>query len=311
MPRHHRVQRRRLHRAVGIALVLVLVVTPGLASTAAAAPPQFLGTFTSPNLCSPRGVGLLPSGDVLVGSDCVTPHMERFTAVGGFVGSWLFSGDYLGPPNGVAVDGSGNVFVTDTEGNRVLKLTSAGVLITSWATPSQPADIAMDAAGNVYVLAFGNGVVSKYTNGGALLTTIGTVGSGLGQLQAASGIAVDASGRLYVADITRMRILRFLANGTFDMEFVATNEPTDVAPGPDGNVYVTVSNTSQLRQYSSSGVLLFSWISGLELPYRIVISPTGALYISEQINNRISLFQIDAATSTSRSTFGRLKALYR
>lgn len=321
MTRHLRTQHRHLHQAHHFTLILAILIPPTFARIAVAAvPPAFQGTFTSASLCSPRGIGLSPSGDVFVGSDCLNPHMQRFTAAGALLGTWPFPSGYEGSPNGVAVDGSGSVFVTDYDGARVHKFTSSGALVTTWGSTgvapgqfSQPVDIAVDVSGNVYVVELNGKRVQKFTNGGSYLATIGSAGSGPGQFQSPLGLAIDATGRIYVADADRLRILRFLANGTFDMEFAVPVAPTDVAVGPDGNIYVIHFDPSPVRQYSPGGVLLqgFGPPGGLAGPYRITISPAGAIFITEQYNTRVTKFQIDLTTTTARTTFGRLKALYR
>ena len=63
-------------------------------------------------------------------------------------------------PSGVAVDGSGNVYVTDIALSQIVKFTSAGVFLTKWGSAgsangqfSNPSAIASDGSGNVYVTA--------------------------------------------------------------------------------------------------------------------------------------------------------------
>lgn len=316
MARHRCTAHRHLQLAQGLTLFLAILVSAGLArdATAAPVPPIFLGTFTSGGLCSPRGIGLSPSGVVYLGSDCSDPqHMERFTASGVPLSAWDFFPGYLGPPNGVALDGSGNVFVTDYEGSRLHKYTGLGAFISSWATAFRPVDIAVNSSGDVFVAIQDGKVVQKFSNGGTFLGTIGSAGVGPGQFQDPSGIAVDAIDRIYVADFTRMRILRFLADGSFDMEFAVPASPSDVAVGPDGNIYVVRSDFGLVHQYSAAGTLLqtFSSPNGLLVAYRIAISPSGVIYIVEQNNNRVTMFQIDRVTSAAHTTFGRLKAMYR
>src|SRR5262245_53461592 len=162
--------KRHLRHAHGFTLLAILF-SPGLARIAAAAPPPpppppvFVGTFTSPSLCSPRGVAPLQNGDVLVGSDCVAQHhMERFNSAGSLIGSWAFPADYQGTPNGVTLDVSGNVLVTDSEGGRVLKFTPGGILLASWATGLVPADIAVNSSGDVFVAALNGHRVQKFTS---------------------------------------------------------------------------------------------------------------------------------------------------
>jgi sugar lactone lactonase YvrE len=298
-------------------LILTFLIGPAFGRIAAAAAPHFEGTFTSPSLCSARGIALSPSGDVFVGSDCGGPghHMEHFTAAGALVGTWgfLLSG-YLGPPNGVALDALGRVFVTDCDGNHVDKYSSSGALLGGIRTASGPVDVAVNASGEVLVAALYGPQVQKFSSNGSLLATIGSAGDGPGQYQSPHGITVDASGRIYVADGDRRRILRFLADGSFDMEFATEIGPDDVGVGPDGTIYVVGFYSGTVYQYSSSGALLLSFTSplGLYEPYRIAISPDGVIFITEQESRtRITKFQIDLATPAMRTTFGRLKAIYR
>ncbi len=263
-------------------------------------------------MCSPRGIALTPSGDVFVGSDCFSPHLARFTATGAFLGTWGLGTGFQGPPNGVAIDGAGNLFVTDYDGLSVVKFSSTGARLTSWTTTTPPVDIVVNGSGEVFVSEITGRRVVKYTNNGVSLGTIGVAGSGPGQYDVPQGIGMDATGRLYVADWGRKRILRYLANGTFDMEFATSGQPYDVAAGPDGNVYVVFLGGGAIG-YSPAGALLF----GLPTPdgasgaFRIVIGPTGAIYFAEQNSNRVTWYQMASSTSAQRTTFGRLKALYR
>jgi len=159
--------------------------------------------------------------------------------------------------------------------------------------------------------------VQKLSSTGTQLAVIGSGGSGPGQFQDPSGIGLDEGGRLYVTDYTRKRILRFKTDGSFDMEFATPVAPTDVAVGPDGNIYVITfdinGNYSQVRQFSPTGQLLleFGAPTGMDGAFRILISPAGKIYITVQRPNSVAKFQIDMSTPAVPSTFGRVKALYR
>jgi sugar lactone lactonase YvrE len=295
---------------MGLALFLAAM---GLAPAASAAPPTDAGNFTSPGLCSPRGIALTPAGGVLVGSDCLNPHIARFTAAGVFLGTWSFPPGYIGSPNGLAIDGSGNVFVTDYDGDRVYRLTSQGDMTGVWNAPDGPVDVAVNGLGEVFVSGLIGRQVWKFTNGGTYLATIGSTGLGSGQFYEPNGLAVDALGRLYVADSGRGRVLRFLPNGSFEMEFATPSPPQDVAVGPDGRVYVVPLGGNTVYQYSAGGTLLTSFqsLNGMNGAFRIAISPTGVIYITEQYNHRITKFQIDLTTGAIRRSFGELKVTYR
>ena len=313
MTRHLRTERRQVPRARLSMLILAVLMLPGFVRVVLAAAPLFQGTFTSPGMCSPRGIALTPSGEVMVGSDCLASHLARFTVAGVFVGDWGLPQGFDGAPNGVAVDGPGNVFVTDTNAGRVYKVTGDGIATAVWSTTISPVDLAVNGSGDVFVAALDSRRVDKFTNNGVFLATLGSAGGGVGQYLQPVGLGMDASGRLYLADPGRGRVLRFLPTGSFDMEFAPPASPSDVAVGPDGNVYVITTADNVVYQYSPSGVLLRSFQSpaGMDLAWRITISSTGAIYITEQRNNRVTMFQIDMTTSASRMAFGRLKALYR
>src|SRR4029079_10891401 len=244
-------------------LAVVLLMGVGFQRIASAAAPVFQGTFTSPTLCSPRGIALSSSGDVIVGSDCSAQmHIERFTAAGAFLFSLPFPAGFQGSPNGIALDGSDHIFVTDTDGHRVNKLTSSGAPMTSWSTAIQPVDVAVNASGDVFVSDNLGQRVQKFSNDGALLGTIGSAGSEPGQYSRPDGIAVDADGRIYVADAdvsTSPRILRYLPNGSFDMTTHQPVRPSDIAVGPDGIVYVVSTSSNSVYQYSPNGSLLHTF----------------------------------------------------
>src|SRR5205823_1205028 len=80
---------------------------------------------------------------------------------GAFLTTWGSAGSGDGQfayPGGVAVDGSGNVFVADTGNDRVQKFTNTGTFLTKWGSPgtgdgqfSLPEGVAVDGSGNVFV----------------------------------------------------------------------------------------------------------------------------------------------------------------
>ncbi len=133
-------------------------------------------------------------------------------------------------PKGVAVDGSGNVYVADMNNHSIRKITSGGVVSTLAGTGSsgfvdsadsaggvakfnKPRGVAVDGDGNVYVADSSNHSIRKITSGGVVSTLAGTGSSGstngagnVAKFNDPRGVAVDSSGNVYVADTYNYRI---------------------------------------------------------------------------------------------------------
>ena len=125
-------------------------------------------------------------------------------------------------PFGVAVDPSGNVFVTDSGNHRIQKFTSFGGFLASWGEfgPglgqfSSPTGVAVDPSGNVFVTDFGNRRILKFKGNGIFTTKWGSHGSADGQFRDPFGIAVKPAKisfleeRVFVADSQNHRVQVF------------------------------------------------------------------------------------------------------
>ena len=100
-------------------------------------------------------------------------------------------------PLGVAVSGSGDVYVADTNNNRVSEFTQAGA----------------------FVQAFGKDVGGSGVDVCTSSCVAGTAGAGAGQLDGPRGVAVSGSGHIYVADTNNNRVSEFTQAGTFVQAF--------------------------------------------------------------------------------------------
>jgi Bacterial Ig-like domain (group 3)/NHL repeat len=168
---------------------------------------------------------------------------------GGYVQTIVASAGLLSSA-GVAVDAIGNVYIADTNNNRVLKETVSGSGYTETVIPtgslSSPAAVAVDLNGSLYIADTMNNrvLLESLTTGSFIESTIGN------NLSAPTGVAIDANGNVYVADTGNQRVLKeTLSGGTYSQSVVQTGSPTiprGVAVGGNGNLYLADSSAGRI-----------------------------------------------------------------
>ena len=236
-------------------------------------------------------------------------------------------------PEAVAVDAAGNVYVADTGNSTLRKITPAGVVTTlaglaqtpgrsdgtgTEARFSNPKGIAVTAAGTVFVADTSNHLIRQCTAAGVVTTLAGAAQSGStdGTGSAAAfrnprGLAVDASGNLYLADtdnctlrkVTPAGVVTTLAGtagtaGSTDGPGAEARfkQPHAVALDPAGNLWVADSGNTTIRKVTAAGVAStvvsqagsnFGMVTGplpgsLAYPAGLAIDPvTGSLALSD------------------------------
>ena len=191
------------------------------------------GTGTAARFSGPKGLEVDGAGNVFV-ADTENHTIRKITPTGvvtTLAGKARSSGSADGTgaaalfnsPQGVAVDGAGNVFVADTGNHTIRKISPTGVVTTVAGSAGLPANIdatgtaarfntpsglAVDGAGNVLVADAYNHTVRKITPDGVVTTLTGTAGSSGGagatgnaaRFLRPSDVALDGAGNVFVAD---------------------------------------------------------------------------------------------------------------
>ena len=170
----------------------------------------------------PMGIAVDAKGNVLV-ADTNNARIEKFSPTGGYVSSMGIKGigyGQLGAPNGIAIDAVGNIYVADASKHVVEKLAPDGSVMSEWKGPAPgfygPRRIAIGTDESVYVVDQGRTRIVKFSPDGQVLTTWGGSGSGDGQFNDHTSVAVDpTTNKVYVADPRNSRIQVFDSNGKF------------------------------------------------------------------------------------------------
>lgn len=263
------------------------------------------GQALSAQLSSPKGIAIDSAGNLYIAD--TNNHRIRKIGTDGVIttiagtGTGTFGGDNaaatlarVNSPQGVAVDGSGNVYIADTSNNRIRKINTSGTISTVagngtggyladnvMATTTRinaPRGVALDNSGNFYIADTSNNRIRKVDTSGLITTVAGTgtasfSGDGgvatSATIRAPQAVTLDSANNLYIADTTNHRI-RKVSSGTITTLTgtgsagyggdggVATigqiSSPAGIAVGSTGNVYI--GDTGNLRVRKISGGLI-------------------------------------------------------
>ena len=249
------------------------------------------GTGTAAKFHEPRGLAIDSSGTLYVAD--YENQLVRKVSSAGVVTTLAGGADIIGSTDGqgtaarfmalqgIAVDGAGNVYVTESGNRNVRKITASGLvttLTTGTGNFGEPRGIAVDASGNLYVGDYGSNVVRKVTSTGTVSTHAGTsptAGSTDGTTSSAlfnapSGVAMDSAQNLYVADTLNNTVRKIsptgtvttlagLAGRTSSVDGTGTaarfQDPYAVAVDGLGNLFVADATDHSIRKISSAGVV--------------------------------------------------------
>ena len=275
----------------------------------------------------------------------VTPGRTSNTTAGtGAVGYSSDTGSAtaatLADPAAVAYDAAGNLYLADANNHVVREISITGIITTLAGTGIQgysgdgaaansaqldtPTGIAVDTTGNIYIADSHNHRIREIS-GGVITTLAGTGTPGFSgdsaaataaQLSLPSGVAVDSSGNIYIADTNNHRI-REITNGTIttiagdgeelyagdnaSAKAAALDSPTSVAVDASGSVYIADRLNQRIREVNNGIITTFAGTSAegfsgdgasakaanLAKPSGVSIDAAGNFYIVDTDNQRI------------------------
>lgn len=266
----------------------------------------------------------------------------------------------LNHPEDVFVDTSGNLYVADTENGAIRKIGTDGNINTVVGSPTtvgvgysgdggaaasagliEPFSVYIDGTGQIFIAERADGRIREVNNKGIINTIVGTGTLGFSgdggpaakaQLNLPTGVALDSSGNVYIADDGNFRI-RKDAGGTLNT--IAGNgvysysgdggkataaqiyAPQGVAADAAGNFYIADTGNNVVRKVAANGVI--STIAGngtagstgdggsataaeLNAPQGVAVDSSGNLYIADTANSRVRKVTPGGAISTYAGT---------
>ena len=134
-------------------------------------------------------------------------------------------------------------------------------------------------------------------------------GSGNGMLYGPRGVALDASGDVYIADCDNNRIQKFTASGTYIMQWGSEgggngqfNFPCAIAVDTSGDIYIADGNNHRIQKFTSDGTYITQW--GVAFPYGVTVDKDGNVYVVDLGSHRVQKFTNGGALLTQWGSFG-------
>ncbi len=282
------------------------------------------GPATAAKFSSPHGIAVDNSGNVYFAdypNNCVrkvnTAGIITTIAGQGTSGTGdngLATAAKLSAPYGIAIDGSGNLYIAEYLGSRIRKINSAGIITTiagtgthgysgdnGPATAAQfrsPTGIAVYRNGNLYTCDAYDNRVRRITGSGIITTISGTgtggyngdnISASSAELHGPMGIALDAAGDIYIAEFESNRIRR-IQSTVFVNNLTKLRDEMSIYPNPSSGrftVRITSEQEEQVNVYimDMAGRRVKEVTVATNKPEEVdIVSPPGVYFVTAVTN---------------------------
>jgi len=272
----------------------------------------------------------------------------------------------LNNPMGLAADADGNIYIADNGNNVVRVVNTAGIIknfagtgasgysgdgdTAHYGTLRLPQALAISATGDLFIAEGGNHIIRKVAAGTRIMSTVagtgaaGNMGDGgsalAARLNTPSGVAVSASGDIYIADVLNNKVRKVDGSTGVITTFAGTGMsgnsgdngpaasatfsfPSSVSLDMSGNVYITDRGNHNLRMVEPSGIVRHiagqsvNGYSGdgdlaanarLSSPRSVYVDGWNRVYIMDYNNNVVRRLQATASVSQFHS--GAVAGIY-
>jgi sugar lactone lactonase YvrE len=225
----------------------------------------------------------------------------------------MYKGKALNFPYGVAVDGTGDVFIADSDNNRVVEIpagcATSSCLVLVGVGLNSPHGVAADGAGDVFIADTYNNRVVEVPASGAQTT----VGSGL---KSPASVAADPAGDVWIADTNNSRVVEVPAGCTSSACQITVNTgiyppsyPSGVAVDGAGDVFIADTDNSRVVEVpyvdgTYDGSLAATVGTGVSYPVGVAVDGAGNIFIANSIGPTSSWLLKVPAGGGAQTTVG-------
>lgn len=193
---------------------------------------------------------------------------------------WGMTDGLLRNPQSIDTDSLNNIYVADTDNNRVQKFDSSGNFVLAFGTQGsadgefyEPRSISTDSEDNLYVADKNNAKIKKFDSSGNFLSSFGESGFDNGQFTSLVSATVDSQGNIYTLEnfdnsgIYMNRVQKFNSNGDFllswndensnDLDF---DHPISIKTDNNNDIYILSDGTYHIQKYNPQGTYIKGWV---------------------------------------------------
>ncbi|MCJ7578065.1 MAG: NHL repeat-containing protein [candidate division Zixibacteria bacterium] len=272
--------------------------------------------------------GFVPQSGIPSPQKTITQGSVKGLKPMGIIGETKLGSSFLSHPTGIAIDPQGNLFIADTDNDRVVKCDGEGNFLKEtggfgWEEGqfNRPTFITTDNGLNIYVADTQNKRVQRFDRNLNFISTIPAYGgisdkielsddfSGFGLLE---GIAVTSAGELLLSDIEDDCVIKldnFYAYsrtfGGFGYGGGSLLDPLGISVDRKGNVYVADSQNDRVAIYDLFGNFLKSLgETTLRKPGGVTVGEDGLIYVANTEKNSIAIFNPEGNLVLEYGTWG-------
>jgi tripartite motif-containing protein 71 len=267
---------------------------------------------------TPRGIALKPNGKIYI-ADAGNSRLAEWSPPGTGGAHVLYSTQFgssgsgngaFSDPRAAAVDGHGDLWVTDASNHRIEEFSAAGKFLAAYGSSGmgkeqfgQPSGIDVNqSTGNVYIADWTDNRIQELSSTGAFIRLFSTYGTEPGEVVHPGGLTIDSSGNIWVADTGNNRIEEFSWTGSFIAAYGSAGSGNGQFKEPwgikysAGKIYVSDHVNNRIEELSTEGVYegQFGVVGDgggqFKGPEGIAADSAGNLYVIDQGNSRVEEF---------------------